>query len=166
MTGFRKRWALGSSTSQSRNCSGSPRATARLVAMVVLPVPPLPLATLMITSKAFVSAPHHGFAALRTFHLQARNTALMGGFGPAGRADANIIHSCAWPPPGPPGPPAPLAASTTSAAARPWICSSTACSSWHGLIPSSIFIGGQAILCPKSCRYRRFPWQPGSQNSG
>jgi hypothetical protein len=46
--GFEKRWALGSSTSQSRSCTGPSRAAARLVAMVVLPVPPLPLAMVMI----------------------------------------------------------------------------------------------------------------------
>ena len=41
-------WQLGSSTSQSNNCALEPSIAARLVAMVVLPVPPFPLATLMI----------------------------------------------------------------------------------------------------------------------
>ena len=52
--GFKKMCAFGSSTSQSRNCTGSlsETAMARFVATVVLPVPPFPLATviLMITT--------------------------------------------------------------------------------------------------------------------
>ncbi len=48
MDGRRNRWALGSSTSQSSNWTGPDTDTARLVATVVFPVPPLPLAILMI----------------------------------------------------------------------------------------------------------------------
>ena len=46
--GCRNRWTLGSSTSQSRSVQSPPRLIARLVETVVLPVPPLPLAMLMI----------------------------------------------------------------------------------------------------------------------
>jgi hypothetical protein len=45
--GLRKMWAFGSSTSQSRNWT-FPRESAKLVAIVVLPVPPFPLATEII----------------------------------------------------------------------------------------------------------------------
>ena len=41
-TPFRKRWAFGSSTSQSARTTGPPCTRARLTAIVVLPVPPLP----------------------------------------------------------------------------------------------------------------------------
>lgn len=49
--GFRKKWAFGSSTSQSTNCTGASLAStwARLTATVVLPVPPLPLAIATLT---------------------------------------------------------------------------------------------------------------------
>ena len=40
--GFRKRWAFGSSTSQSRNRMGPGAVNAKLTATVVLPVPPFP----------------------------------------------------------------------------------------------------------------------------
>jgi len=40
ISGFIKRWALGSSTSQSNSCTFPLNDTARLVAMGVLPVPP------------------------------------------------------------------------------------------------------------------------------
>ncbi len=45
-TGLRNRWALGSSTSQSikQTDSVSARVRAKFIAMVVLPVPPFPLA--------------------------------------------------------------------------------------------------------------------------
>jgi hypothetical protein len=48
MVGRRNRWALGSSTSQSSNWTGPFTDTAILVATVVFPVPPLPLAMLII----------------------------------------------------------------------------------------------------------------------
>ena len=48
ISGFINRWALGSSTSQSTNCILSGSETARLAEMVVFPVPPFPLATLII----------------------------------------------------------------------------------------------------------------------
>jgi hypothetical protein len=82
MLGWRKRWALCSSTSASRSCTGIFRSTDRLVVRLVLPVPPFQLAKMMIMSTAFASAPRHGFAALRTFHLQAGDAALMGRFSP------------------------------------------------------------------------------------
>ncbi len=48
MTGLRKRCELGSSTSQSRSCTLCSIESARLVDTVVFPVPPLPLAILII----------------------------------------------------------------------------------------------------------------------
>jgi hypothetical protein len=56
--------------------------------MVVLPVPPLPLAMLMIIGKISGSFPYHGFAALGTIHLEAGDAALMRGLGPADRTEA------------------------------------------------------------------------------
>jgi len=72
------------------SCTGTPRATAKLVARAVLPVPPLPLAMLMIIGKISGSFPHHGFAALGTIHLEAGDAALVGGLGPANLTDAEI----------------------------------------------------------------------------
>jgi hypothetical protein len=49
-SGIKKRWALGSSTSQSNSATGilSFNETARLAATVVFPVPPFPLAMAII----------------------------------------------------------------------------------------------------------------------
>ncbi len=52
--GCRRRWALGSSTSQSRNWT-SPTETAMLAATEVFPVPPFPLATATIIQFIFLA---------------------------------------------------------------------------------------------------------------
>ena len=48
MIGFKKICAFGSSASQSRNCTLLLTESARLLATVVLPVPPFPLANEII----------------------------------------------------------------------------------------------------------------------
>ena len=53
MLGDRKIWALGSSTSQSKNWTPLFMERARLVAMVVFPVPPFPLAIEIIIGKLY-----------------------------------------------------------------------------------------------------------------
>jgi hypothetical protein len=85
----------------------------------------------------------HGLAALRAAHLEAGNTAVMGCFGPAGRADARTRHPGSlagyWSSPRAAGG---SPASTTLASA----CSSASCFSWHGLLSSLIFTAGKAVL--------------------
>jgi len=75
--GLRNKWAFGSSTSQSRSCTFSlPLSeSARLVATRVLPVPPLPLATEIITLFS-----HHFSATLWTIDCIAGNSLLVRGF--------------------------------------------------------------------------------------
>jgi hypothetical protein len=48
MVGFSNMWQFGSSTSQSSIWARVPKTNAKLVATVVLPVPPFPLATAII----------------------------------------------------------------------------------------------------------------------
>lgn len=74
ISGFKNMWSLGSSTSQSRSCtlSVSFRERARLVATSVLPVPPLPLATDIITLSS-----RHLCPAFGTTKAIARCTCLM-----------------------------------------------------------------------------------------
>ncbi len=57
--GLRKMCAFGSSTSQSRNCTEnlSETAIARFVATVVLPVPPFPLAIVILMVRPYVMLP-------------------------------------------------------------------------------------------------------------
>ena len=100
--------------------------------MAVLPVPPWPLAMLIITAKSSGSLSHHRFAALGTIHLKAGNPALMGDFGPASRTDAGVPRSY----PAADSLAVPCSSASTALASA---CSSTACSSWHGLISSLIF---------------------------
>ena len=64
-SGSINKWALGSSTSQSRRIASSPNTAARLVATVVLPVPPFPLATLMI-----ILSTSHSFSSIYEIHLR------------------------------------------------------------------------------------------------
>jgi len=56
ISGLRKRWQFGSSTSQSSRVTGCPKEAmvrARLTAIVVFPVPPFPLAMAIFNTYSF-----------------------------------------------------------------------------------------------------------------
>jgi hypothetical protein len=92
-----------------------------------------------------VLLPRHRFAALRAVYLKAGNAALVGCFGPAGRADARTRE-----PGRRPGASARSETLARRAAALTATCSFTAFSSWHGWFTSLAFFARRAIIFPQT----------------